>query len=104
MTHTHSPLVHSPNKCQSSVAWSVVLQCADYLPLTLTQLPLNREHSGEDEYATHQTDNVVHDWSGAAQFDGSLVPLHESGVGQKRSKSSTWGMMGKWSMQGWWQS
>ena len=56
----------------------------------MSKLSLDREHGGEDEYATHQTDNVVHDRRSTAQLHCSLVPLHECGICQKGSKSSTY--------------
>ena len=80
---------HSPNEREASVPWSVVLEGIDNLRLGLSEFPLDREDSREDEYATHQTDDIVHDRSGTTKFDGTLVPLHKGGVSEKSTKSST---------------
>ena len=80
---------YSPYERKPRVSGAIVLEGVDDLCLGLPKLSLDGEHSGEDEYATHQADNIVHDGSGTAKFDGSLRPLHKSGISQKGSKSSS---------------
>ena len=83
-------MTNAPYERQACISRSIILESVDNLIFGLSELSLDREHSGEDEYATHQTDNIVHDRSGTAQLHCSLVALHECGIRQKRSKSSTY--------------
>ena len=78
----------SPNECKTRVSRAIILEGVDDLCLGLSNLSLNGEYSGEDEYAAYQADQIVKEWSDSTQLDGSLGPLHEGGVSQKYSQSS----------------
>ena len=83
-------MIYVPYESKACISWTIVLESIDNLSLGLAKLSLDWEHGGEDQYATHQADNIVHDRCGTAQLHGSLIPLHERGICQKGSKSSTY--------------
>lgn len=78
-----------PYEREARVAWSVETEGVDNLLLRGALSLLDGEHRGEDEDATHEAHNVVHQRSDGAEPDSPLRALHEGGKGQESPKTST---------------
>lgn len=81
---SHDMGLELPYERESRVPRTIELQGVHYLCCVLPLLPLDREHSGKYENATHQTDHVVEEGSHNTKFNSSLIPLHKGGIREER--------------------